>query len=466
MPAKDLPIHPEQLPRIVPRDTFFVREDTLYTNHKGVEKTSLRKRADKALALLKDVLAKALGPDEVVLYVAPVSAPVSTLEQLTLGWAAYYISRSMLVVTNRRLLDFRVKGKTFGGWVWGRALRSIHLGDIAEAKASGGLFGGSLKLRYHDGTKEKYWQIKGVDTRKFRLLFDKLLPGSVGENTPARAPVSLCPNCVAALTPGQERCTQCQLAFATEREVVRRSILFPGGGYFYVGQTGLGVLDAYVEWLIIAVLVLWLLVAAGLPDPFLGPLDPYTTRAEALGVAIFVGVLLALEKLVTIFHGRNAVRRFYPLDKPPSTVKWAIWGIVAYGLMALVLWAIIPSPEKPLLTVGSDLVVYRAEFGLFDVTPEGAISFTPTSQVPRTPGRAYGFVLRFRTPQPNVKLRAHLELEAAPDLVLPPMEEVADATGGVIGRRWKVEVDEPQGRQTLKVYLNDTLVRSFTFTVK
>src|SRR5262245_51464830 len=100
MPAKEIPVHPDSSPQITNLSGIPVRTDTLYTNHKGQEKPRIRKRADQALERLGDVLRKVLEPEEAVLYVSPAQAPLTTLHQLTLGWMSYYITRSMLVVTN------------------------------------------------------------------------------------------------------------------------------------------------------------------------------------------------------------------------------------------------------------------------------------------------------------------------------------------------------------------------------
>src|SRR5215467_16083962 len=101
MPAKEIPIHPSSYPQIANLAGIPVRTDTLFTDHKGREKPSIRKRAEQTLERLGDLLRKLLEPDEVVLYVSPAQAPLTVLHQLTLGWMSVYITRSMLVVTNK-----------------------------------------------------------------------------------------------------------------------------------------------------------------------------------------------------------------------------------------------------------------------------------------------------------------------------------------------------------------------------
>ena len=60
MPSADLPVHPNQLPRLVSRSGVRLREDTLYTDQKGEEKKRFRERADNALDKLEEPLRKML----------------------------------------------------------------------------------------------------------------------------------------------------------------------------------------------------------------------------------------------------------------------------------------------------------------------------------------------------------------------------------------------------------------------
>jgi hypothetical protein len=195
-------------------------------------------------------------------------------------------------------------------------------------------------------------------------------------------------------------------------------------------------------------------------------LDQDTTGTAALSVAGFLAVVLVFEKLVTIYHARHFIRGFYPLDKPPNQVKWTALGVAAYALIFAAAWAVIPPPEKPLMTVASDVVIYRAEFGVFNVMNDGSVSFTPASTVPRTSGQAYGFVLRLRTPRPTVKMGMEFAFED-PEFTAQPIDDTfVETAGGVIARRWFVEDEEPKGRQSLKVTLEGVTVGNFNFTVR
>jgi hypothetical protein len=56
---------------------------------------------------------------------------------------------------------------------------------------------------------------------------------------------------------------------------------------------------------------------------------------------------------------------------------------------------------------------------------------------------------------------------SAPGIELAPGEDsMAEAEGGVIARYWRTAPNEQRGPQTLKVFLEGKLVRSFSFSVQ
>ncbi len=300
MPSADVAIHPEQAPRLVSREGVRLREDTAYTNHKGREKKGIRKRTDKALQNLRDALSRVLEPEEAVLYVARGQAPASLLEQFAFGWYIYYVTGAVLVLTNRRLLHFLVTRENR----WKRSLRSVRWGDVKQAKPKGGLFSSSLVLKYQNGKKETYWNLPGGDAKKIKVLLATLLPESVGEASAAQGMVSLCPDCRATLTPGVYQCSQCALSFKDEKTLMRRSLLIPGGGYFYTGHWFLGIGDFIVEAYLL-IFVVFLVVTT---------FDPSNRNVTGTLVASgFLAVILAVEKWFTIHHCKRFIREYIPL---------------------------------------------------------------------------------------------------------------------------------------------------------
>lgn len=308
MAPADIAIHPHVLPQLTLRGGVQVREDTIFTDAKGRERNGIRKAAEKGLEQLHEVLPRILATDEAVLWISRCETHASVFEKFTLGIYLYAVTATVLVFTNRRILEFRVKPKAFGGrtgWSWRHMIRAVAWGDIAEAKAKGWL-GKTLTLRYRNGRNEVFWRLKGLDKRKMRALLEALHPASVGETTPAQGMVSLCPQCLAALTKKIYQCAQCGQRFKDERTATVRSLLIPGGGYFYTGNVALGLLDAWFEAILILLIVALGVELAGLYVP--PPDEPPATW----DMVVVLLVLLALEKTITILHSRKFVRDFIP----------------------------------------------------------------------------------------------------------------------------------------------------------
>jgi hypothetical protein len=305
MPANQIPIHPEQSVRLTSHNGVLVREDTAFTNKQGVEKRGIRKRAEQALDKLQEPLRKFLEPDEAVLYIAKAQVHPGGLEQMFIGWHAAYLAPSMLVLTNRRLLQLLVARDG----TWKRSLRSAHWGDMEEAKVKGWL-GAKLYIAYRDGKKEIYWGMVRDDSNKIQVLLDALLPQAMSEASPALAMNSSCPECRAALPQGVYECPNCRLRFKDEKTLLKRALLIPGGGFFYTGHPFLGLLHGFTDLVLIFVVVFWVMVALGIAQT--GP-TPGARSGALIVVAAFAGVL-AYHKWMIIRVSRRLVRNYIPVS--------------------------------------------------------------------------------------------------------------------------------------------------------
>jgi hypothetical protein len=195
-------------------------------------------------------------------------------------------------------------------------VRSVRWGDVKESKVAGFLFSHTLRLKYSSGKSETYWGIQRAPSRKFKLLIPALTAGSQAESSPAGEMTSLCPDCFAALTPGVYQCPQCGLQFKNEKTLLWRAFLIPGGGYFYAGQTFLGVMDFLVTSLLLLGVVAGALTVAGVLKSSPGE--------DATAVFIVELILLAVEDLVTWWHSRRFIREFIPTgEKRPAGVMAA-----------------------------------------------------------------------------------------------------------------------------------------------
>ena len=307
MPTTQVPIHSDQSVRLSSRFGIPLREDVAFTNRKGIEKTSIRKRAEKALDKLQEPLRKLLEPDEAVLYIARADLLPGAFEQFFLGWYAAYLSPATLVLTNRRILYLSVKRNGS----WNRGVRSTRWGDLEDAKVKG-LLSAKLHIKYRSGKKEVYWRLRGDDGKKIRLLLGVLLPAGVGETSPALSMVSLCPECRAALAPQVYECPGCRLKFKDEKTLLWRSLLIPGGGFFYTGHPAVGTFHCVADLGLLWEVVVWGAAAIGLWSLPAAPGQNPVSRDEALITLGILVVLLALHKGAITRITRNLVRNFIP----------------------------------------------------------------------------------------------------------------------------------------------------------
>src|SRR5215468_6162069 len=239
LPNADATIHQQQFARVIPLGAINVREDVLFSNHKGIEKASLRKRNLAALEKLRPALERFLQSNEVVLYIARGRTPLTVLEQLTAGWWTYFLAAATVVVTNQRVLFFPIKNDG----TWKESVRSALWGDVAAIKAAG-LVTRNLTFTFRNGEKHTYMAFRLGDAKKIALIAQALIPVSAGEMSVTHGIVQLCPDCRNALTPGVYLCSSCGLTFKDEKSMVLRSIFLPAGGYFYTGHPMIGFLPA------------------------------------------------------------------------------------------------------------------------------------------------------------------------------------------------------------------------------
>jgi len=305
LPAPDLPIHANQAVRTTVTDGISIRSDVFSTNDKGEEKKSVQKRTGKIFQKLSPALQRILRPGEVVLYAIPARSPLSLLEQFTAAWWTTLLAACVIVVTNKRILFFPVKRDGS----WRESVRAVYWGDLEEIKATGMLVR-NVSFKFKTGSKVTYTNFRREDAKKLAAIASALIPAASGEQTAAPGFVQLCPDCCAALTAGQYSCSGCGLIFKNEKTMVVRSIILPGGGYFYTGHPLIAIVPAIVEALL--VLEILLILFAGLASPKAVP-------------ELFTGLLLlvlfwGLETAVTILHCRRYVRDFIPEKRDPARV--------------------------------------------------------------------------------------------------------------------------------------------------
>lgn len=284
---------------------FPVDTAVCFTDHKGEHKKGIEKRQLDWLSRLAPRLRTLLRPGEKVLLAVPACSPFSALEQLTTGWIIVYLKRCQLVVTDQRLLELPV----------GRDLRprasacEIELGGVAEVRVTSFL-SRTLKLTYRDRRRDDFQQVDARAAAKLKGLLPSLVARAMGTSaTTGRQ--RLCPRCAGRLRE-PDRCPHCFLEFKTREKATRHALLFPGGGYFYTGHPFLGAADAVVETALLVLVV----------TALVGILGGGGSADDVVALVMFA-LVLALEKVLSVYHARHYVKEFLPADAAFTPVKAA-----------------------------------------------------------------------------------------------------------------------------------------------
>jgi hypothetical protein len=273
------------------RPIFGLPVDTriLFANSKGVYKPSIEKAKTKLLRKL-GFLAHFLDADEKIVFVTTGCSPFTTLEQLTMGAGMVVVlKRAFFVFTNQRLLHIPASW-TFD---YRGSIAQILYQDCRQLQVKGS----RLVAEYRNGKKEQFLYIPRSD----RAIVKHFQFATSESDRPSENPQRnhLCPNCTEVLPARTVTCPSCGLAFKSRAKALTRSILLPGGGYFYTGHPFLGIGDAVGETYLV-VLNLVVLFAGLLGD----------TKAMAT-LPVFL-VLLVLEKVGTVYHSNSFLDEFIP----------------------------------------------------------------------------------------------------------------------------------------------------------
>ncbi len=280
-----------------------------FTDSKGRARKGIEKRVRRWLEAAAPLLAPILEPGEVVRMVTPASSPYSLLEILTTGWIIVYVKRCLLVVTDRRILHI----PTTQGLTPRQSIAEMRFGDLEEARVKG-LLSKALRLTYRGGKREIFRTIPSDAGKCLEQALARRDPALHAPSPGSGGRRHLCPGCGEVLDrlTEQSRCPVCGLRFKDRKRAVLLSVVFPGGGYFYTGHPILGLADAVVEGGLLFFLIASLVQAAN-GDPELGWAN----------VAVF-GAILAIEKLVTIYHAGHYLGELLPADRAfrPSATRF------------------------------------------------------------------------------------------------------------------------------------------------
>lgn len=274
---------PESLP---------IERDSIFTDRQGRMKPRVEKRQRKLLAKVAPFLDAFLAPEEKIRLVTTGCSPFGLLEQLTTGWIITYVKRSLFVFTDRRILHI----PTRSDYSYRNSIAQIPYDGCASIR----LRGSRLTVRYRGGRKETFLYVARAERGKIKSLLERLSLGGAASGVGERT--HLCPSCTQPLRPDIYHCPRCFLAFKNADEARRISLLYPGGGYFYTGHPWLGLADAATEssLMLMTAVLLW----------------HWATGVKGAGAqAVVFAVILALEKVVTVYHAGHFIREFIPKEK-------------------------------------------------------------------------------------------------------------------------------------------------------
>ncbi len=273
------------------RPIFGLPVDTsiLFANHKGVYKPRIEKNKTKLLRKL-GFLASFLDADEKIVFVTIGCSPYSTFELVTMGalWVNL-LKRSLFVFTNKRLFHIPANWQLdYRGSVSQILYQDCRRLYVKYPR---------LVAEYHDGRTDKFPGIPARDRDVIKHF--QFVTGESDQRSENPQRNHLCPNCTQVLPSRTAACPSCGLQFKTRAKALTRSILLPGGGYFYTGHPFLGISDALGEAYLV-ILNLVVLFAALLGD------------AEAMATLPVFLVLLVIEKVGTVYHSNSFLKEFIP----------------------------------------------------------------------------------------------------------------------------------------------------------
>lgn len=268
-----------------------VNTDVMFTNHKNIYKQTIENRQRK---LLKKIpfIRPFLHQSETILCVTTGCSPVSVIEQFLTGWIVFYLKRSLFIFTNERIFHIPTKQN----FSYRNSIAQILYADCQSITVKSR----NLIVEYKNGNKEKFLFIPRSESKKIKTLLQEIplqgQPSSTLERT------HLCPSCTNPLVTDQYTCPTCSLEFKDKEKTRRISIIYPGGGYFYTGHPFLGLGDALAE------IYLTLLVIAAFSAAISGV-------AGGISTLVFFGILLALEKALTVYHSNHFIKEYIPKDR-------------------------------------------------------------------------------------------------------------------------------------------------------
>jgi len=269
-----------------------VDRETIFSDHRGVYKNKVEKR-QRNLIVKSTFIKFYLHHNERIRCLTTAYTPVNMLEQLLAGPSFLFFKRALLIFTDKRILHVPTR--------YNRSSRGAISQILYEDCAGLRINGRTLYIKYKNGSQEAFPYLGRKEKKKIQSLIADL-PLSPKEAGQLQGRVYLCPSCTNRLKSMAKKCPSCNLAFKTRTQAIIRTILIPGGGYFYgrYPMTGSALLVAEIA-LIAAFVNRWMTV---------GPGD-FKTSWPLIAIA---GIFLTI-KVIGAYHSSEQVRYHIPKKK-------------------------------------------------------------------------------------------------------------------------------------------------------
>ena len=269
-----------------------VERDVIFSDHKNIYKKRIEKRQRKLL--VKTTFVKFfLQHDERILCLTTGYSPFGIMEQLLTGPAFLLFKRALFIFTDRRILHIPTRYNQSNR----SAISQISYDDCSEIH----LKGRSLVVTYKNNSQECFHYLGRKEKKKINTLLENVSP-KLKEAGAFRQRVYLCPSCTNILKVNEFSCPTCKMAFKSSLKAKVRSLLLPGGGYFYNDYTLPGVAVGLLET------ALLICLAYDLASLNAGTSVSFGTIALLLA-------LLVAEKFIATFHAQHLIEDFIPEEK-------------------------------------------------------------------------------------------------------------------------------------------------------
>ena len=270
-----------------------VNRETLFSNHKNVYRKRIEKRQRKLIVKIS-FLKPFLKSGEQIILITTGYSPLASAAQYLTGFLFVYLKRSLFVFTNYRIIHV----PTTSSYGYKNSIAQVAYAGCQSIE----LKRGNLIAQFAGAGKKivKFAAIALPERKKIRALLKTKLPHA-GTKVQLAGRIHLCPRCTGELVEGKYVCEKCRLKFKSKVVAAISSIIFPGGGYFYIRHYLLGFLDALVELVLLALIVY---TANDIRRHI--PVSPFHLTMIPLFIYI---------KIATLVHSNHFINEFIPKSR-------------------------------------------------------------------------------------------------------------------------------------------------------